>query len=338
MRWWVKAAIAGTCAHFPGGVSVYDRIRKRFGELAKFEDADGFRNAVWFLETVRRHCGRVQKLKVIEFGTGWVPAVPFGCALAGMEMLTVDVACLVESGIFERFLDEAQRYLPELADAAGVEEQVMASRMETARQTAGFDQAMQALGCAWQAPVDTTRLVEIPDDHGDLTISNLVLQCIPKQIVPHVIAELYRVTRPGGFSIHRMTMFDEYSTSDPARNDLDYLRISEPRWNRWFSHRIKHLNRLRYSQFLELLRAPGFEVVDCSRDIDRDSIPHLQQHGVAREFESLSWDDIATTTMQVVLRRPDECEERDSRSRSSVIPIQSLSASSPAMIHSDRSH
>lgn len=306
MRWWMKAAIAGTCAHLPGGVGVYDRIRRRFGELANFEDADGFRNAVWFLETIRRHCGDVQNLKAIEFGTGWVPAVPFGCALAGIEMLTVDVAPLVEPEIFERFLNESQRYLPQLADAAGVKEAMMAGRLETARQTAGFSQAMQSLGGRWQAPVDTTHLVGVPDNHTDVTVSNLVLQCIPKTIVPGVIAELYRVTRPGGFSIHRMTMSDEYSPGDPTRNDLDYLRISEPRWNRWFSHRIKHLNRLRYSQFLDLLKAPGFEVVDCSRDIDRESIPHLQQHGVAREFDGLSWDDIATTAMQVVLRKPDQ--------------------------------
>lgn len=306
MRWWMKAAIAGTCAHLPGGVRVYDRIRRRFGELATFEDADGFRNAVWFLEVIRRHCGPVQNLSAIEFGTGWVPAVPFGCALAGIDILTVDVARLVEPGIFDRFLNEAGRHLPELADAAGVEEQLMAERLKTASQTAGFSQAMQSLGCGWQAPVDTTRLAGIPDHHADLTISNLVLQCIPKQIVPEVIAEIYRVTRPGGVSIHRMTMFDEYSTGDPERNDLDYLRFSESQWNRWFSHRIKHLNRLRYSQFLNLLRAPGFEIVDCTRDIDHDSIPHLQQHEIAREFDNLSLDDIATTSMQIVLRKPDQ--------------------------------
>ena len=304
MRWWMKAAIAGTCAHLPGGVGVYDRIRRRFGELANFEDVDGFRNAVWFLETIRRHCGQVQGLTAIEVGTGWVPAVPFGCALAGIRILTVDVARLVEPDIFERFLVEAQRYLPLLAEAAGVEEQVLTDRLKTAQETAGFGQAMQALGCEWQAPVDTTDLVELPDGHADVTISNLVLQCIPKPIVPAVISEISRVTRPCGFSIHRMTMCDEYSSGDPTRNDLDFLRFSDERWHRWFSHRIKHLNRLRYSQFLDLLTAAGFDVVDCCRDVDHDSIPHLQQHGVSREFASLDWDDIATTAMQVVLKKP----------------------------------
>ncbi len=171
MRWWMKAAIAGTCAHLPCGVGVYDRIRRRFGELAQFEDADGFCNAVWFLDTIRRHCGRVQNLTAIEFGTGWVPAVPFGCALAGIDILTVDVARLVEPAIFRRFLDEARRHLPQLADAADIEEQVMAARLEKTRHTAGFGQAMQTLGCAWQAPVDTTRLAGIPDHHTDLTIT-----------------------------------------------------------------------------------------------------------------------------------------------------------------------
>lgn len=303
MRWWMKAAIAGSCAYMPGGMRVFDSIRRRFGELAKFEDADGFQNAVWFLKAIRQSFGDVQKISAVEVGTGWVPAIPFSCALAGMKFQTVDVATLVEPTLFGRFLDAAERYLPAIAQAADVDESFLAGRLEKTRGAADFESAMRALGGEWLAPVDTTNL-SIPDNHVDLTLSNLVLQCVPKDVLPHVVRELFRITRPDGYSIHRMTMVDEYSSGDPNRNDLDFLRFSERTWNRWFCHRIKHLNRLRYSQFLSMLSETGFEVIDVRREVDHSSIEYLQRSGVAEEFQHLSWEDLATSQMEVILRKP----------------------------------
>ncbi len=255
-------------------------MRRRYGELANFERADGFHNAEWFLKTIREIYGDVQNLTAVEAGTGWVPAVPFCCALAGMKIQTVDVADLVEPTIFDRFLDAADNRLPALAVAANVDQQFMSGRLETARRAGSFEEAMSELGCSWQAPVDTSNL-ELRDNHVDLTLSNLVLQCIPKNVVPDVVRELHRITRPGGYSIHRMTMVDEYSASDPDRSDFDFLGFSEATWNRWFCHRIKHLNRMRYSQFRDLLTSVGFNIVEVNREIDHDSIPHLQRRGVA---------------------------------------------------------
>ena len=325
MRWWMKAAIAGSCAHIPGGMNVFDSIRRRYGELANFERADGFRNAGWFLKTMRGIYGDVRDLTALEAGTGWVPAIPFCCALAGMKIETVDVASLVEPEFYDRFVDAAERHLPALASAADVDQRFMSERLETARRAGTFEKAMSELGCSWQAPVDTTNL-EYPDNHVDVTLSNLVLQCMPKNVVPDVVRELHRITRPGGYSIHRMTMVDEYSAGDPGRSDFDFLRFPERTWNRWFCHRIKHLNRMRYSQFRYLLTNAGFDVVEVKREIDHDSIPHLQRKGVAPEFQHLSWEDLVTSQMEIVLQKPHDRPEEMAREQ----PCHSWPQSQPA--------
>jgi SAM-dependent methyltransferase len=166
-----------------------------------------------------------------------------------------------------------------------------------------FGLACHRLGGRYCAPYDTTAL---PYGNGevDLVLSNLVLQCIPRCVLPDVIAETVRVLAPGGYAVHRIWMGDEYAGRDPNRNRLHYLTYSEQTWTRWFCHRLKHLNRLRAPQFLELFDEVGLEIWRCQRTVDEQSIPHLKKIPLDEQFQRISWEDLATTSLEIVLRKP----------------------------------
>ncbi len=302
MRWWMKAAILQGFARLPRGDRLYAHFQSRFGELARLEQSTRFDNAILILQKAREHAPAGDALHVVELGTGWVPSVPLAFMLAGARVDTFDVTQLVRSDYFVRCRDEIARRLPEFAAAAGVPEPEMASRIGRIAQESDFATAAQILGGSYQAPRDTRQL-PFPDGQVDVVVSNLVLQCIPRKLLPGVLKESERILKPDGVAVHRIWMGDEYSAGDPHRNHLDYLRYSQSTWDRCFNHSIKHLNRLRYPQFVALIEEAGFEIVACRKTVDEDSIPHLRQRGVAAEFRDLSWEDVATMSAELVLKK-----------------------------------
>ena len=138
-----------------------------------------------------------------------------------------------------------------------------------------------------------------------MVVSNLMLQCIPKDTLSPLLKECWRVLKPGGIALHRVRMSDEYAPagSGAGRNHLEYLKYSEQSWNRWFNHSLKHINRLRAPQFMELFKEAGFTCLECSRDIDTDSIPFLQRLELAPPFRQMSWEDLATVAIGVALKK-----------------------------------
>src|SRR5207237_5767274 len=91
MRWWFKAAIQQATGYTPGGAHLHRWLQLRFGELAHIEQSTRFGNAAMLVEMARNWCGPLQDQKVVELGTGWVPAVPLSFLLVGARVETYDV-------------------------------------------------------------------------------------------------------------------------------------------------------------------------------------------------------------------------------------------------------
>jgi len=303
MKWWIGATAQWSLAHVPAGGFVLSRLRERFGELAHLERSSRFDNALWFLRTARRWCGELGDLRVVELGTGWVPAVPYAFLLSGSRVDTYDVERLVRPRLSRRTLAEIHRRAAEFASAAGITEQVLLRRLSIAEQTPDFSTACRALAGSYRAPFNTLQL-PYADGEADLVISNLVLQCIPRNVLKPVLAESMRVLRPGGLAIHRIRMSDEYAAKDPNRNHLEYLQYADRHWNRWFCHRLKHQNRLRASQFISVFAEVGGTCRSVDRFVDRDSIAVVERLRLADQFHGLKPEDLATINLDLVVQRP----------------------------------
>lgn len=303
MKWWIGAAAQWSLAHVPGGGFVASRLRERFGELAHLERSSRFDNALWFLRTARRWSGELGDLRVVELGTGWVPAVPYAFLFSGSRVDTYDVDRLVRTRIARRTLVELRRRASEFASAAGITDDALLRRLSIAEQASDFAAACRSLHGSYRAPFNT---LELPyaDGEADLVFSNLVLQCIPRELLKPVLAESLRVLRPGGLAIHRVRMTDEYAAKDPKRNHLEYLQYSDHTWNRWCCHRLKHQNRLRASQFVSIFEELGCNCRMVERCVDHDSIPVVEKLPLADQFHGLGLEDLATINLDLVVQRP----------------------------------
>lgn len=303
MKWWMHWLSQLGMSYLPGGRSLHRLMQDRLGEHRHLESSSRFDNAELFLRKTLRLTEGMDAPRIVEIGTGWIPAVPLSLLLAGLRVETYDVARHVDAMLYQRSRDVLGGRCGRIAEAAGISAEAVRQRFDTLHDVDDFAVACEVLGGRYAAPVDTSALVE-KDGEVDVVISNLVLQCIPRAALLPVLEESYRILRPGGHAVHRIWMADEYAGRDPQRNRLHYLTYSEQTWTRWFCHRLKHLNRLRAPQFLAMFENIGFETRHCERDIDEQSIPHLQQIRLDEQFRKMSWEDLATTSLEIVLQKP----------------------------------
>ncbi len=303
MRWWAHWGIQYLLAHVPGGESVHRLMQEQAGQLRNLEQGSQFENALQILEMASDKAGPLAGLRVAELGTGWVPAIPVALALVGCEVHTFDVAALTKQEYLRRTLNAWEPRLDEIAAAARQPVCEVAERWEPLARSTTLYELCQQTGGVCLAPVDTTAL---PDETGafDLVVSNLVLQCIPDQLVVPVLRESARILKPSGWSIHRIRMTDEYAFSDPRQHHLHFLMYQKATWDRWFNYRLKNQNRWRASHFLGAFRDVGFLLREVRRHQETSGAAYFQKVPLATEFQSCDEDDLNTIGMDVVLQKP----------------------------------
>ena len=303
MRWWMLAGLQYSLSRVPGGVADYGRLQRRAGGLWDVTASGRFDKVEYFLSRAREACETLEGRTVVELGTGWIPVLPLAFAAAGCRVFSYDVEPLVEDGVFRDTKDALLRSLPRYAEAAGQPERRMRRRLKYLRRATTFSQACVAARVHYDGTADTTNLPH-EDESVDLLVTSLVLQCMPIEAVEAVLAESFRLLKPGGYAIHRIRMTDENAAHDPEKNHFDYLRHSREHYDRWFNTKLKHLNRLRAGQFLARMRAAGFNVYKAERKIDKASLDHVAALDVDAMFAECTSEDLATTNLDVVLEKP----------------------------------
>lgn len=149
-------------------------------------------------------------------------------------------ALLTPRRLFHDHPIEPQRILENLSgfDLAGLEEGD-ASAIDRRRLT------------FLQRPIEDTGL---DDGSVDLVVSNSVFEHLPD--VDAVLAELARITRPGGHGVHGIDTVDHRWYGDPSLHPYEFLTIDS-------NERIVHgCNRLRLFEYRPLFERHGFEILD----------------------------------------------------------------------------
>lgn len=138
-------------------------------------------------------------------------------------------------------------------------------------------------------------LTEIPTASIDYVFSNAVFEHVAKSEVVRTIAEIRRISTIGAVQSHVIDLRDHIQSS------LNNLRFPERIWesNFFFSSGF-YTNRIRYSKFLTLFAAEGFDVRVFTRET-WNSIP-ISRAAMDDAFRSCSDDDIRTRVFHVLLR------------------------------------
>ena len=139
-------------------------------------------------------------------------------------------------------------------------------------------------------------LAQVPPSSVDYCFSNAVLEHIPKGDFVLLAAELFRVMKPDGVSVHRVDLKDHLGGS------LNNLRFTGATWEGDLLRKSGfYTNRIRFSEIVALFDRVGF---DCQlpRVVRWDALP-TPRAKLDEDFRHLPDDDLLVSGFDVVLRR-----------------------------------
>jgi SAM-dependent methyltransferase len=235
--------------------------------------------------------------RVLELGTGWVHFESILVRLlADVRPTMFDVADMRLWPVFRRYLMDLRNELPRLNIPAG-RHAAAGQLIDCLLATKSFEEAYKQLGADYCLERDRS-LAGLESESYALVVSADTLEHVPRQAVPGVIEETYRLLRPGGYAIHQIDLADHLSYFDPAMPAKNYLRFTPTTWERWVNSTVQYVNRVQRQEWDTFFKQADFDIVEC--EVIPESLGGIAVHAGYQ----LSPEDAEATLLRYVLRRP----------------------------------
>ena len=150
----------------------------------------------------------------------------------------------------------------------------------------------------YRAPADA-RATDLLSGSIDCAVSVETLEHISRSDIAAILKELRRIMRPDGLILMQIDYGDHFKGFDPSISSFNFLTYSEEDWAP-FQSRFQYVNRLRHSEYLELFRQAGFEVLHDQPDRRPPERPILER--LAPCFRGFSEEDLFTLGSLIVGR------------------------------------
>lgn len=288
--WWAKIGAKIVLARLPISYAFWKR-------LGLFEHGD-MNQSQWAVETF---IGHARTAGVLD-GDGSVPH--FKSPGPGYAVLELGPGDSLFSAVIATSLGASKNWLVDAGSFATTGISGYADLVEYL-QKQGFQVPMaeaQTLaelleGCHAQYLTEGVRSLEqLKSNSIDYCFSNAVLAHVPKEDFAQLAAELHRVMKPDGVSVHRVDLRDCIAGS------LNNLRFSEATWEGGlFRNSGFYTNRIRFAEMVAMFGKAGF---DCQlpRILRWDALP-IPRAKLDKTFRDLPEDDLLIMGFDAVLRR-----------------------------------
>lgn len=239
--------------------------------------------ALRLIEQYARHGSRpLQDSTFFEFGSGRDLAVPLAISACGArQFITVDVEHLAK-------LDLVRSNAGFVANLSGMTRPALSS----------WDDLRNSWRVDYRAPADA-RATGIEGGTIDCALSVETLEHIPPADISAILKEIHRILRPDGVAIMQIDYGDHFKGFDPAISSFNFLTYSDEQWEP-FQSRFQYVNRLRHSQYLDLFKNAGFEIVLANPDRRPAEAAILSQ--LASRFHGFTEQDLFTLGALIVAR------------------------------------
>ena len=162
--------------------------------------------------------------------------------------------------------------------------------------------AMEDLERAWnidyRAPADA-RATDLASGSVDCAVSVETLEHIPREDIRAILKELRRILRPDGLALMRIDYGDHFKGFDRSISSFNFLTYSEEEWAP-FQSRFQYVNRLRHSEYLQLFKEAGLDVLRDDPDRRPPEQPIMER--LAPCFRKFSAEDLFTLGSLVIAR------------------------------------
>lgn len=306
VKWQYKARLQNAIAALPfGSNAVYYAVQRSVGGLRKgrINPLSRIEAAAKVVRGAESFGFDVRDKTVLEIGTGRTVDLPTGMWLCGARrIITVDLnrylspTLISEGREFLRKHREAVISIFDRRDDSLFEERL---NILLGKSVADED-LLRTMSVEYMSPADAANLPLKPES-VDLHVSYAVMEHIPPDVVSGILDEARRVMRLGGLLLHTIDPSDHFSHDDPTISRINFLRFSEPEWEKWAGNKFMYHNRLRASELVRLFEGAGVHILKEERSVDEVSLATLNEgFPLDRRFASFSPEDLATTTISLM--------------------------------------
>lgn len=145
--------------------------------------------------------------------------------------------------------------------------------------------------------------IPLPDESFDLIWSNDVYEHIrfPKDVVK----ETFRLLRPSGMIVHIIDLSDHFSYGkNKPELSFNCLKYPEWLWEMMTWNRSNYVNRLRASEWVELHKWAGFEIVEAHTKPNEYIKENLRKDNSLKYLLKLPESDAVSGVIHLAARKP----------------------------------
>lgn len=286
MRWQTKARAFSVLSNIRSGEDIHYALQRyvtRRLPRSEKQVKSIYTLAQRLLRTHQKHSLRpLQDSICFEFGAGRDLIVPLAFSAHGARRyITVDIERLAK-------LELVRSNAAIVSRLSGTDQPVMNSMEDLER----------FWRIEYRAPADA-RTTGLPAGSIDCAVSVETLEHIPKNDIVAILKELRRIMRPDGLVLMQIDYSDHFKGFDPSISSFNFLTYSEEQWAP-FQSRFQYVNRLRHSEYLQLFREAGFELLSDQPDRRPPEQDILQR--LAPCFRGFSEEDLFTLGSLIVGR------------------------------------
>jgi len=303
MRWQIKCLIDNG----KGLIPFQEFLRKLKRRLVPYRPCLGrgayaIGEGILQIQWLREALGTIEGKAVLEVGSGWELLIPmlFSLCRAGPIYLT-DLTALLDrttvAGGLESFRACREQILEGLSIQPSEFDEKFAQGPASEREFLSFH------GFSYLAPCDCRHLA-LPASSVDAITSRSVFEHIPPSVVQDIFKESFRLLKPGGAACHFVDNSDHWQHGDKSISRVNFLRFSDRAFRLTYMNSLNYQNRLRHSEYVEMLQKCGFEILRAERIVDSRALEALATLRLAPRFRRFSAEDLATMDSYLLARKP----------------------------------
>jgi SAM-dependent methyltransferase len=254
------------------------------------------------VQWLREIFGTLEAKRILEIGSGWELLLPMLFSLCRTERVYLtDLTALLDKytllGGLESFRHNRQRILDTLDLAPEEFDGKFGGDIDSE------DQFLEANHFVYLAPCDCRHL-SLGDSSLDAITSRSVFEHIPRPVIEEILKECYRLLTPGGLVCHFIDNSDHWEHGDKSIPRVNFLRFTDRAFRVTYLNSLNYQNRLRHSEYVEMLQACGFEILRAERNVDPSALEALKTIPLAPQFQKFPAEDLATMDSYLLARKP----------------------------------
>jgi Methyltransferase domain len=299
--WRVKALLQRVFSALPGGEQLNYVVQRYVVRSLPVSDSGFAANVVHarrHIDALQRHYKHsVHASTFYEFGAGWDMTIPLAYYTFGIEnQIIVDIRNLIRLRLVNDTINKYQRMASELDILRIPSTYLECQKYEFATLFKRY------YGIDYRAPCDPKQ-TGLEAESVDCITSTSTLEHIPLGDIKAILRECHRILSNEGLMSFVIDYLDHYSYFDRRISGFNYLQYSDRTWA-LLSPALHYQNRLRHRDYLDLLQAAGFEVLEEQRKEGTPTeLKIIERLSLAERFRAYSLEDLAVGSALVVARK-----------------------------------